>query len=287
MRLARPPFLACTVVVLSCGQRRAPVSLDSPLAGDVASVGDTRLPASLVVGVARAKNVSPRVALEELIEDALLWKAGSGHAVDMGPTASWDSIGAEARSIAARIARGAREAGPPTANELSTVTVVHAVVLNSPGVQRESAGAIATSIKDAVEHAASADDFERRARSVAHGAVRVTIERVGAFGADGLVADGSHIDPSFVAAAFELRGPADTSPVVETAYGWHVLRLVERILPEPSSLEQRKLELADVVVAMRARSRLDRLLASRRERTKIDIAAAAGALMARAATGTP
>jgi hypothetical protein len=245
------------------------------------------LPASLVVGVARAKNVSPRAALDELIEDALLWEAGSRHAADMALTASWDTTGAEARSVAGRIARGAREAGPPTANELSTVTVVHAVVLNSPAVQRESAEAIATSIKDAVEHATSADDFERRAGSVGHGVVRLTIEQVGAFGADGLLADGSHVDPSFVAAAFELRGPADTSPVVETAYGWHVLRLVERVLPEPGSLEQRKHDFADIVVAMRARSRLDQLLARRRERTKIDITAAAGALMARVATGTP
>jgi hypothetical protein len=245
------------------------------------------LPASLVVGVARAKSVPPRAALEELIEDALLWEAGSRHAAEMAPTAPWDSTGAAARSAAARIARDAREAGPPTANELSTVTVVHAVVLNSSAVQRESAAAIATSIKDAVEHATSADDFERRAGSVAHGAARLTIERVGAFGADGLVADGSHVDPSFVAAAFELRGPADTSPVVETVYGWHVLRLVERVLPEPGSIEQRKHDFADIVIAMRARSRLDRLLAKRRERTKIDITAAAGPLMARAATGTP
>jgi hypothetical protein len=273
-------------VALSCGQRRAPVSLESPLAGDVARVGDTRLPASLVAGVARAKNLPPRAALEELIQDVLLGEVGSRHAADMAPTAPWESTGAAARSAIARIALAAREAGPPTANELSTVTVAHAVVLHSPAVQRGSAQAIATSIKDAVEHATSADDFERLAGSVPHGTVRVTIERVGPFGAEGLLA-GARVDPSFVAAAFDLGGPADTSPVVESAYGLHVLRLVERVLPEPSMLEQRKHDLAEIVIEMRARSRVDRLLASRRERTKVDIAAAAGSLMGRAAAGTP
>jgi hypothetical protein len=286
MRFAWSPLLACAVVALSCGQRRAPVSLESPLAGDVARVGDTRLPASVVAGVARAKNVPPRAALEELIQDALLGEAGSRHSADMAPTAPWDATGAAARSATARIALAARGAGPPTANELSAVTVVHAVVLNSPAVQRESAQAIATSIKDAVEHATSADDFERLAGSVPHGALRVTIERVGPFGAEGRLA-GARVDPSFVAAAFELGGLVDTSRVVESAYGLHVLRLVERVLPEPSSLEQRKHDLADVVVEMRARSGVDRLLTRRRERTKIDIATAAESLMGRAAAGTP
>jgi hypothetical protein len=286
-RWAWTPLLACAAPVLACGQRHAPVSSELPLTGDIARVGDTRLPASLVVSVALAKHMPARAALEELVEDALLGQAGAAQAANAAQPASWEFAGALARGAVARIVEGARQAGPPTANELSTVTVVHAVVLNSVAIPRESAQAIATSIRDAVEHATTAEDFERRAESVPRAAVRLTVERIAAFGADGQLPDGTRLDPSFVAAAFELPAPADTSPIVETPFGLHVLRLLERVLPEPSSLEQRQHDLADVVVAMRARSRLDRLLAARRGRTKIDIATAAVALMARGAARTP
>jgi len=279
--------LVCAAMAPACGQRHAPVALDLSLAGDVARVGDVRLPPSLVVAVARTKQMPPRAALEELIEDALLWQEGGSQAGNLAQTVSWELTGAMARSAVARIFEVARQAGRPTTNELSTVTVVHAVVLNSAAVQRENAQAIATSIKDAVEHATSADDFEKRAKSVPHAAVRLTIERIGPFGADGRLPDETRLDPSFVAAAFELPAPGDTSPVVETHYGWHVVRLVERALPEPSSLERGRNDLAEVVVAMRARSRLDRLLVERGTRTKIDVSTAAPALMSRAATRTP
>jgi parvulin-like peptidyl-prolyl isomerase len=106
------------------------------------------------------------------------------------------------------------------------------------------------------------------------------IEMVPPFGADGKTSDGGQIDPTFVAAAFALSSAQSVSPVVETPFGWHVLRLVKHTLPDSHGLEERRRDLADVVTSMRARGALDSLLRERRGRTEVSVAAEADSLTA-------
>jgi parvulin-like peptidyl-prolyl isomerase len=106
------------------------------------------------------------------------------------------------------------------------------------------------------------------------------IELVPDFGADGQMTEGGQIDPSFAAAAFGLSSLNPVSPVVETPFGWHVLRLIERTLPDAHSIEERRRDFAEAVFAMRARRAVDSLRRELRERTDVTVAPEAEALTA-------
>jgi parvulin-like peptidyl-prolyl isomerase len=133
----------------------------------------------------------------------------------------------------------------------------------------------------------SAEDFEKRASAVPHAGAQIRIERVSGFSANGELASGAVVDASFVAAAFALPSPGIISPVVETPFGWHVLRVIDRVVPGPDSIEQRRRDLAEAVVLMRARSALDTVLRERRQRTEVTVAVEADALTAQVTANQP
>ena len=258
----------------------APAS-HSPLNGAVARVAGIAIAPSLVTDVARAKGVSPREALDDLVTDALAAEGALARGVDRDPAVSWPRTVARARRTALRLFEGASALGPPTEEELAQVSVIHAVVLRSANLREDDAIAIAAAIRLAVVGSHGADDFEARAKPVKHPHAQVTIERVGPFGADGRTSDGTEFEAGFVAAAFTLRAPLETSPIVATPFGWHVLQLVERSLPE-GPLADRRRELAEAVVRMRARMRLDAVLAAHRQSAPVEISVAAEDLMSTA-----
>jgi parvulin-like peptidyl-prolyl isomerase len=113
------------------------------------------------------------------------------------------------------------------------------------------------------------------------------IEIVPNFGADGQMSEGGQVDPSFAAAAFGLSTLNPVSPVIETPFGWHVLRLIDRTMPDAHSIEERRHDLADAVVAMRARRVLDSLRRDRRARTDVTVAPDAEALTATVSANQP
>lgn len=59
---------------------------------------------------------------------------------------------------------------------------------------------------------------------------------------DGLIpaADSDAMDPAFAAAVKALKAPGDISPVVKSRFGYHVILLVERVLPRPRTFDQVK-----------------------------------------------
>jgi peptidyl-prolyl cis-trans isomerase C len=52
------------------------------------------------------------------------------------------------------------------------------------------------------------------------------------------VTPGARLDPAFAEAALQLKSPGDLSPVVKSAFGYHVLQLVERREAEMPPYEQ-------------------------------------------------
>jgi len=268
------------VAALACHGRAAPPSATASLGGDVARVGDLTIPASLVAEVARAKGVTPRAGLELLVQDALAAQGALAEGLDGTPALAWASAAALARRVPRHLLDDARALGPATDDELSTVTVVHAVVLRSPSLSEPRGLATADAIERAVKGANSAADFEARAKAVPHPSARVTVERIENVGPDGRTPDGMQLDPIFVAEAFALRSPSDTSPIIETRFGWHVIRMVDRASPTVASLDERRRDLQEAVVQMRGRARLGAVLRTLKERIPIEIAPGAEALTA-------
>jgi hypothetical protein len=274
---------AAVSLPLACAGRAPQPSPSSSLAGgEVARVADTVIPGSLLAEVARAKKVAPRAALDDLVVDALAAQGARMDRLDRDPAVAWACTVTPARRIAERALADARAAGLPADDEIAAVTVVHAVVLRGRGLSEDRGIELAMAIEKAVAGATSADDFEKRANGVPHPLARVIVERLAGFGADGRTSDGVDLDHTFVAAALALHVPGETSPIIETRFGWHVLRLIERAAPDGASIEARRRELVDAVVEMRARAHVDALLRAGRHRVRVDVASAAEALMAAA-----
>jgi peptidyl-prolyl cis-trans isomerase C len=106
--------------------------------------------------------------------------------------------------------------------------------------------------------------FRRAAATVPSGGLEVTIEPLAPTAADGrtLVAAGGQFDLDFAAAAARLPARGALSPVVQSAFGFHVVLLLERTPALVLSPEARVARLRDDIVNERARAAEKRLLAT-------------------------
>jgi hypothetical protein len=285
MTALRSPFW-CTLLLAApaCATRASPSSNFVRLGGDVAHVADAVIPATLVDRSARSRMSTTSRALDGLVEDALLAQEAATRGLDHDRSVLWMCTTALARVVGERLLDEARLRGSPSDDELATIRVMHAVVRRSPSLSPSRAVEVTSTLRQAVENAKSDDDFETRAKQVPHPGAQVTVERLDAIDASGRSARGDEYDPSFVAAAFGLHVRGETTDIVETPFGWHVIRLMDRAPPEFPALEQRRQELATDVVEMRVRAQLHRLLEERRKRTTVEVRPNADDLMANAAT---
>ncbi len=288
-----------TLLLLACQSSRTSTSTSghestSILGGRVlARVGGESISKELAVAVAEAQHVEPREALARLVSDALIAHRAHAQGVDREPAVRWKLDATRARFVTDRVFDEAKRQGLPTDPEIDelskrywaqvdrppSVRVIHAVVLHPKDPSKKGAArALAVQLRAAL-HEIQADAFESRVKEFPRDpAIDVRAERLPAFTEDGWVTEESgRMDEAFAKGAFSLAAPGATSEVVESAFGYHIIRLLERIPELRMPIEARRLAFSDEVYPQRARSivtqRLNVLRAA--NRVSIDTAAAA------------
>lgn len=303
VRLASLALLA-VASGLSCGGEKTatpPPAEQAALGGEVAArVGSDVISMSLVVKVAVAQRITPREALRRLVDDAVTANAARARGLDKQQPTSWRLTAARGRFTADRILADAKQAGPPNDPELTQLTarywrevdrppavrVVHVVAKRSnpkkpDPVADAAARAFAEKAREALLFAKNSEEFQQKAKALPHPGVDIVAEQLSAFAQDSRSTEGGDgtIDEAFVKGAFALQEIGATSPVVESTFGWHVIRLEERVPEQRMPAEARRIAFTDEVYTLRASAASNARLAALRAATPIEVAPSAELLM--------
>jgi peptidyl-prolyl cis-trans isomerase C len=278
MRALAHALLVLALGAAACGSRASRAQAQhAALGGDtVARVGDIAIPASLVASVAIAQSAEPPRALGFLVDDALAAAGARATGLDQTPEVKRATTASLARLVVLRLRSEARNGGPPSDAEVDEVTkahwlevdlperlrVIHAVVIEpkKPALDA-AAGALAQALAATEADATSADDFEARAKALPHEGLELKVERLDPFLADGRIAVpfAGTLDPDFVRGAVPLA-PGATTGIVRSKFGWHVIRMIERLPEHRVPFEERRTLFAEEVEATRARRAFERLV---------------------------
>jgi hypothetical protein len=211
-------------------------------------------------------------------------------------SAAWLRQMALAQALADELAAVARAQGPITDAELESWTAAHWLGVDRPAAfrtthvvvvvdekateaERASARTLAERIRGAVADAASLDEFRAKATAVPAEGATVKVEDLEPVVADGRVvrlgakvgAPTGNYDEAFAQAACALDQLGETSPVITSSFGFHVLRLVE-IVPELRfSADERRVMATGDVYDMRARKQLNELIAAARKQESASV----------------
>lgn len=280
--MRRASLLGCALAVLSLGCSASGPTEQEREAARVAA--EVRVDRRLVETLASARQLPTERARELVTEDALLANELSRQRPAL---ASWLERLALARALLGALGEEAKAAGPPTDEEILDLSrrrfwaidrppmaqVTHAVVLSSS--ESTEARAFAERIAEAVSSAQTSAEFEQKAKAVRAEGLSVKVESLPPVTEDGRAVDPERpppegpsvmiLDKDFAAAAHRLERVGQLSPVVRSAFGYHVLYLVRTIEPKMSSLEARRQSLREEIVTQRAGALQQTLLARERE----------------------
>lgn len=296
--------LLCVLGLLSAcggsGEPPKPGSVRLP-EGVVARAGRELISASTVTRIAQAQNLPAARALSHALSDAILAQAAMS-SVASG-TASHIERAAAARTLLEQLARDATRTGPPSQAELDELSrerwlevdrpdaarTTHAVVLGARPELLAKARAIAEKLAETVRSAGSKEEFERLAKTVAPEGLTLRVESLPPVTADGRAFERRDdtfqphgaFDVEFARAANALTRPGEISPVTQSKFGFHVIRLEERVpgqvVPKPELAE---LLGPDVLTRRSARARRE-LLERLRKSSVVDLERGVDELTAR------
>lgn len=305
--LVRASVLLATVASLSCDRekpRERSAAPNAALGGQIAArVGDEAVPLAVVASVAGAQHVDARTAALRVVDDAIAASAARQRGLDQRRPASWLLVAARGRFAADQIFREAKGRGAPTNLEVENfsnahwrevdrpagVRVVHVVVLRpqkggDAAFARARAGA--AELRRILVTATSPEDFEQKAIAFPKSPdVETKFEKLPSFTDDGWAIErDARFSEKFSRPAFALSTPGETSDVVESEHGWHVIRLVEHLPEMRLPFETRREMFVDEVNAYRAHELLRERLEALRGRYPVTVSPASAEMMRSAMT---
>jgi len=243
--------VALAGLALACSSSAPPPAQGSALAqGVLARVGSELISGATITRVAERQRVSAQVAAQHAVSDALFAEAARQNL----PLATVRSIdrAAAARSLLEQLAHDA-QTSPPTQTEIDdivqerwvelkrpdAVRVTHAVVVNDKPEKAAAARAVADKLAIAVAGARSSEELVKLAEAFPGEGFQIRGEALPFVTADGrvfvrgdnnaLVAQRTTFDLDFAKAANALTEPGQLSAIAKTAFGFHVMRLDERL----------------------------------------------------------
>jgi hypothetical protein len=191
--------------------------------------------------------------------------------------------------------------GPGTDSEVNEVTAerwlefdrppsvrtAHAVVLVKKTDEAAPARALAERLAAALRGITVGAEFLERARAFpAPPPLSITAEQLSPVTADGRMWEHGPrpqvvtLDPDYTRAAHALKHPGDQSPIVKSAFGYHVIFLEELVPEQRVPLEERRALLNDEIVTRRAKKLLEATLTRLRQATPFEVVRAADSLTA-------
>lgn len=276
-------------------------------AGVAARVGTADVSIDAVRRVASARGLTLVAARDLLVREALFAEGARARRLDEGWAARAALRGRLARAVLEKL-RSKIYATPLARSELDeaiaerfaeldcpeTFETYHVALLVPEGAsadQRARARRAAEAIAHAAVGSRNTDEFRARANALDHAGFELRAERLLPVTADGRVVNREteqHVgdfDKGFAAGASKLTRPNETSPVVESAYGLHVIMLIARYPAHALPRDEQVEKVRDSIYAVRGKDEYDALAAALRKSHAPAIDRAAETLLQRVPVG--